>query len=71
MFVPLVIFEVVHVFAISVLWLSLSIGLSVGAAAGVANGGLLFQFLIWFPLWGRVLACLTKKKIERSIEAIG
>jgi len=70
-FVPLMTFEVVYVFAISALWMSPSIGLSVGAATGVANGGLLFQFLIWFPLWGSVLACLAKRKLERRVEAIG
>jgi len=46
-----VLFEVMYFFFIAMLWIHPEFGLSIGAATGVANGGLMFQFLIGFPLW--------------------
>lgn len=56
-FVGVIVFEVVYFFGIGTfsfsafLW-SPELALSVGAAFGVANGGLMFQFIILFPIWG-------------------
>jgi len=67
LFVALLVFEVVYFLSIGVCWLMPILGHTIGAATGVANGGLMFQFLILFPLWGAVLAFWTKRRFERSI----
>ena len=66
-FIALLIFEVVYFFAVAFLWMLPGIGRTVAAASGVANGGLMFQFVILFPLWGGILAYRAKRRLEQSI----
>lgn len=67
MFVSVLAIEVIYFFSIGVCWLIPSLGDGIGAATGVANGGLMFQFLILFPLWGAVLAFWARHRFERNI----
>lgn len=66
----LLIFEVVYFFSIALFWLVPSIGMSVGAATGVANGGLMFQFIILFPLWAPLILWRARRKSEDEQTAI-
>lgn len=67
LFVAVLAFEVIYFFSIGACWLLPDLGHSIGAATGIANGGLMFQFMILFPLWGAVLALWTKRRFEESI----
>ncbi|MBN1489052.1 MAG: hypothetical protein JXA69_03975 [Phycisphaerae bacterium] len=64
MFVGIIIFEVVYFFAAALLAFVPGLGLSIAAANGVANGGLMFQFLILFPVWGPLLGRWATKTID-------
>ena len=63
------IFEAAYFFSIPFLWIltfqSPKRGLSIAGATGIATGGLMFQFILLFPLWGPMLASRAKK---RSLE---
>ncbi|MGA2255289.1 MAG: hypothetical protein ABSG53_11555 [Thermoguttaceae bacterium] len=41
--------------------------LNEAAEARIANGGLMFQFLILFPLWGSILAVAAKRRLVSTI----
>ncbi len=67
--VSVVVFEVVYFFGIGILsfsafWWSPELALSLGAALGVANGGLMFQFIILFPIWGPLWGRWATKAID-------
>lgn len=66
LFVGVLIFEVLYFFAIAAMWLIPSIGRSVGGATGVANGGLMFQFVVLFPLWAPFAVLWASGRIGRE-----
>lgn len=66
LFVGIMVFEVAYFFGIGALWTLPGLGMSIAAATGVANGGLMFQFMVLFPLWGSLLARWAKRRIEEG-----
>jgi hypothetical protein len=66
-FISLLVFEVLYFFSVAFLWTMPGIGGSVAGASGVANGGLMFQFIILFPLWGGIIAYRARRRFEQSI----
>jgi hypothetical protein len=66
LFVSVMAFEVIYFLSMRFFCRIPGLADSVAAATGVANGGLMFQFLILFPIWGALLAVWTKRRFEQA-----
>jgi hypothetical protein len=49
-------FEVVYFACVAAAWFLPGIGASIAGATGVANGGLMYQFALFLPVWGPLVA---------------
>ena len=64
-FAALMLFEMAYFFSIALMWLAPHIGRSVAAATGVANGGLMFQFIIFFPVWAPLVVFWAQRQQQQ------
>ncbi len=69
-FIMVLILEVLFPLTIGISWLPMGpisedISTSVAAATGISMGGLAPQLIIWYPLWGIILAIIAKKKYDK------
>lgn len=62
----LMIFELIYFFFLALSWAipNRSIALSIAAATGVANGGLMFQFILLFPIWAPIAVYWAHRKLR-------
>jgi hypothetical protein len=57
--------EVVFHFAVGWLWSHPTLGGSIAGATGISSGGLVFQFLLLFPLWAPIVVYLAHRSRSR------
>ena len=63
-FVGVIVFEVLSFFGVALFGLGSDLGRSVRRASVLASGGMMFQFIILFPIWGPLMARWAAKGVD-------
>lgn len=71
--IGVLLFEVAYFFSVGLFFFFIGLmgiaparglAMSVARAMGIANGGLMFQFMVLFPVWGALLLLWAQRKVR-------
>ena len=64
LFTAVLVAEVVFYFLVGWLWSHPTLGDSIAGASGISSGGLVYQFLLLFPLWAPIVVWFAHRTLS-------